>query len=269
MKIALLQTAPLQADPAANRERALILLQQAADGGADLAVLPECAISGYAIGSRHDALRLAEAIPGPSTGMFEEHCARTGTYLACGLLERAGETIHNTAVLIGPRGLIGTHRKTSVADVAADAFVTPGGAIRAFDMGGVTVGLVICYELRFPEVARALALQGAQILINVTNWPAGADVVPEILVPCRAVENHVHLLACDRAGEEGDLSFIGRSAVHGPDGGVIARAGAGEEVLFAEIMPGRGLDVASQAKGGYVLELLKHRRPELYHDLTA
>lgn len=267
MKVALLQTAPVENDPAGNRARALDWLRRAADSGADLAVLPECAISGYAIGTRADALRLAEPIPGPSTAMLQDHCARTGSFVACGLLERNGDRLHNTAVLIGPEGLIGSHRKTSVSDVAVDSFVTPGDSIRCLDMGGIRVGLIICYELRFPEVARALALQGAQILINLTNWPAGSEVVPEVILPCRALENRVHLIACDRAGTEGALAFIGRSAVFGPHGRRICGAGPEEEMLLAEIEPGGGLNACSMP--GYVMELRGHRRPELYHDLTA
>lgn len=124
MKVAVLQTAPLHDAPGPNRVRVLEMLEQAGRAGARLAVLPECAVSGYAIATRERGLQLAEPIPGPTTRMIRAHCARTGSVVVIGLLERVGDTVHNSAVVIGPRDVVGGHRKTNVPCFAADRFVT-------------------------------------------------------------------------------------------------------------------------------------------------
>lgn len=133
---------------------------------------------------------------------------------------------------------------------------------------GVKVGLIVCYKLRFPEHARALALQGAQVLINVGNWPDGSGAVPDVLAPCRALENRVHLIACNRAGQENGLSFMGKSVVCGPNGDFLARAGAGEEMLTVDIDPAGGLSGQRLTGAGYELDLRSDRRPDLYGSLT-
>lgn len=267
IKVAVLQTAPKQNAPDENRENALRALARASEAGARLAALPECAVSGYSIESSADAARLAEPIAGLTTQAIARHCAETGMHVAFGLLERDGDAIYNSAVLVGPQGVIGRHRKAHVVPIGADAFVTPGAEIAVFEALGFRIGMMICYEVRFPEVARVLALGGATLLIIVANWPAGADVNPDIMSPARAAENNVHVLAANRAGTEGSLSFIGKSAILAPSGRRIAEAGANEDMLLADIVIGGGLGKLDVADSGYAVDLLGHRRPDLYSAL--
>ncbi|MCL4765009.1 MAG: carbon-nitrogen hydrolase family protein [Hyphomicrobiaceae bacterium] len=267
MKIALLQTAPKKDAPGRNLEDALNGLREASARGAQLVVLPECAISGYAISSRDDAFRLAETIPGPSTAEVHRHAAATGCHVVSGLLERDGDRLFNTAVIVGPHGVIGRHRKAHIVPVGADAFVARGDDLAVHDVLGVKIGLMICYEVRFPEIARVLALKGAQVIVVAANWPAGADVNPVVMVPARAAENSVHVLAANRTGQEGELSFIGRSCAYAPNGSCIVSAQQEEKVLFADIEIGHGLGKREVRDSNYVVDLRGHRRPELYQEI--
>lgn len=267
MKIALIQTAPKKDAPAQNLDDALRRLADASARGAQLAVLPECAISGYAISSREDALRLAETISGRSTEAFQRHAETTGCHIVSGLLEREGDRLYNTAVIVGPRGVIGRHRKAHIAPVGADAFVAHGEDLAIHEVLGIKFGLQICYEVRFPEISRVLALKGVQVIVVVANWPAGAEVNPSIMVPARAAENAVHVLAANRTGWEGDLSFIGRSCAYAPNGACIVSAQHEETTLFADIDVGAGLGKREVRDSNYVVDLRGHRRPELYQEI--
>lgn len=267
MKVALLQIAPKKDASDRNLEDALKRLEQASVRGARLAILPECAISGYAISRRDDAIRLAETIPGSSTAAFQRHAAATGCHVVAGLLERDGDRLFNTAVIVGSQGVMGKHRKAHIAPVGADAFVAHGNDLTVYDVLGVKIGLQICYEVRFPEISRVLALKGAQLLVVVANWPAGAEVNPGVMVPARAAENSVHVLAANRTGQEGEFSFIGRSCAYAPDGGCIVSAQQEETILIVDIEVGHGLGKREVRDSKYVVDLRGHRRPELYQEI--
>lgn len=264
LRVAVVQTAPKQFLPDANRREALAKVDDAIVNGAKLIALPECAISGYAIDDPVQAFELAETIDGPSVKEITRRCASNGVFVAFGLLEREGKKLYNSAVLVGPDGVIGRHRKAHLVRVAADVHVNQGDAIAIFEAAGIKLGMMICYEVRFPEMARVMALSGAGLIIVLANWPAGAEVNPGILTPARAAENNVHLLAANRCGTEGSLSFIGRSAIHLPTGERIARAEEGVTTLYADISPGPGLTTYDIHQSRYAVDLIGHRRPDLY-----
>jgi predicted amidohydrolase len=130
--------------------------------------------------------------------------------------------------------------------------------------------MLICYDLRFPEPARVLALGGAQMILLSTAWPQAASLYPDFIVSTRGAENHIYVVAANRVGVERGTTYLGRSIIVDPDGRVLAEAGSSEEtILFATIEPGR-----SDAKhrifrqGEYELDLFNDRRPELYSPLT-
>src|SRR5207248_4811622 len=133
------------------------------------------------------------------------------------------------------------------------------------DLGGLKVGMTICYDSSFPEAARVLMLRGADLVILPTNWPTGAVSTVCHLVQARALENHLYYAAVNRVGEERGFRFIGQSRLAAPDGSLLARGGEGAEVLTAEIDPG-----VARAKrlvkvpGKYELDRLADRRPEMY-----
>jgi predicted amidohydrolase len=181
MRVAVAQIDPKLAAKERNLDACLARLDEAVAEAAELLVLPECAISGYMFESAEEALPYAEEIPGPSTEALEEACSRTGAHVVCGLLERDGDRLHNTAVFVGPDGLVGSYRKTHLPFLGVDRFVTPGDDLPVWDTPLGRIGIEICYDLRFPEVTRTLALRGADIVCHPTNFPVAARVQTELI----------------------------------------------------------------------------------------
>jgi predicted amidohydrolase len=271
VKIAGIQMAPKIGGKAHNLARCLDSIRTAAREGARLVVFPECALSGYAFSSREEALPVAEPIPGPSTEAIAAACSELGVYVVVGLLERAGESLYNAAALVGPEGLVGLHRKAHLPVLGVDRFVESGDlppAVYETEVG--RIGMGICYELMFPEHARVLALLGAEIIALPTNWPEIAEFNPAYLVPARAAENHLWLVAVNRVGEEGGFVFIGRSRIAGPIGMIVADGQAYEEdVLYAQVNLALARDKHLVVlPGEYEVHPFDDRRPEFYGPLV-
>jgi 5-aminopentanamidase len=265
------QTEPRLGEPERNVEACLARLEEAAAAGCELLVLPECATSGYMFGSEDEAARYAEEIPGPSVEALARACARHGLHCVAGLLERDGDRLHNTAVLVGPAGLVACHRKAHLPFLGVDRFVTPGAEpLQVHDTPVGRLGIVICYELRFPEPARVLALGGAELVLHPTNWPAAVRPFADFLTRARAAENHVFLLTANRVGAEGGMDFFGRSQVVDPLGTRLVEAGEVEpELVVADIEPAEAREKdRAIVPGEYEVHLFGDRRPELYGALV-
>lgn len=268
MRIAAFQTAPVLGRPDHNREGILAAIA-AAD--ADLAVFPECALTGYAFGSREAAREVAETVPGPTTAAVAALCAKTGGHALFGLLERDGDRMYNTAALVGPGRLVGKYQKAHLLHLGVDRFNDPGDVgLPVFDTPIGRIGVLICFDLSFPEAARVLKLKGAQVLCVPTNWPMEALVSCDHAPFARAQENHLHVVCCNRAGEEGGFTFRGSSRILDCDGRALAEAGPDVAVLRAEVDPAAAdrNRVVFRA-GEYELDRIASRRPELYGPITA
>ena len=269
MRVAVAQMEPMLAETERNLDAALERLEEAAAAGAQLLVLPECAIPGYMFDSAEEALPYAEEIPGPTTEAFERECARLGVHAITGLLERDGDTLYNAAILVGPDGLIGSYRKTHLPFLGVDRFVTPGDGFKVFDTALGRIGLIICYDLRFPEVTRTLALQGADMVALPTNFPMAAKLQCDVIAPARAAENRIYLLVANRVGKERWGEFCGWSQIVDPYGTRLAEAGETEEALLvADVELEQARDKDYVVPGEYELYLFGHRRPELYGALV-
>jgi len=269
MRVAVAQMEPRLAEHERNLDAALERLEEAAAAGAQLLVLPECAIPGYMFDSAEEALPYAEEIPGPTTEAFERECARLGVHAITGLLERDGDTLYNAAILVGPDGLIGSYRKTHLPFLGVDRFVTPGDGFKVFDTALGRIGLIICYDLRFPEVTRTLALQGADMVALPTNFPMAAKLQCDVIAPARAAENRIYLLVANRVGKERWGEFCGWSQIVDPYGTRLAEAGETEETLLvADVELEKARDKDYVVPGEYELYLFGHRRPELYGALV-
>jgi 5-aminopentanamidase len=270
--VAAVQTDPRLGDVAGNLAGIVSWVRHAADEGAELVVFPECAINGYRYESREEALADAQPVPGPAIDQLEDVAAQTGVHVAVGIVERDGDRLYNCAALVGPGGLVTKYRKTHIPFEAVDRFVTPGDIpLHVVETPVGRVGMLICYDLRFPEPARVLALSGVQIIVNLTNLPPPGWVQPEFVFRTRAAENRVWLVCADRVGTERGVDFIGRSAIVNPAGVTIAEAGeSGEEMLVQQIVPGEA-DMKDLIfdPGVYELHLLRDRRVDLYGRLTA
>lgn len=269
MRVAVAQLEPKLADTTRNLAACIARIEEAAAAGVRLLVLPECAIPGYAFDSAEEALACAEEIPGPSTEALEQACARLDLHVVCGLLERDGDTLRNSAVLVGPDGLVGTYRKTHLPFLGVDRFTVPGDELPVYETPLGRIGLEICYDLRFPEVTRTLALKGADLVAHPTNFPIAAKVQTEVITLARAAENRVYLLTANRVGKERSCEFCGWSQIVDPYGKRLAEAGETEEALLvADVEVERARDKDYVIPGEYEFYLFGDRRPELYGALV-
>ncbi len=269
MKVAAVQMDVKILEKDRNLAKILENLEVAARTGAKLVVFPECALTGYCFTSIDEARPVAETVPGPAT---EKIAALTKTFdctVIVGLLERDGNRIYNAAAVIGPEGALGTHRKIHLLCLGIDRFDVPGDKpFPVFDTPQGKIGINICFDCSFPESGRVLKLKGAQVLAIPTNWPVGSDT--QYTPPARAIENHIHVIAADRVGEERGFRFAGRSKIIDFMGKALAEAGETEEtILYAEI------DVAAadnnrvvRIPGEWELDRIAARRPEMYGVIT-
>jgi predicted amidohydrolase len=268
-RVAVAQLDPLIGEPERNLETCIARLEEAAADGAELLVLPECAIPGYMFDSLEEGMSFAEEVPGPSVEALERECARLGMHVCCGMLERDGDRLRNAAVLVGPDGLVGTYWKMHLPFLGIDRFTTPGDEFCVWETPLGRVGVEICYDLRFPEMTRTLALMGADLVAHPTNFPVAARVQTEVIAPARAAENRIYLLTANRVGTERTGSFCGRSQIVDPFGTRLAEADPTEEILLvADVDVEKARDKDYVIPGEYELYLFGHRRPELYGALV-
>lgn len=261
----------------ANVDRTLELIREAADNGARLIVLPELASTGYSFHNRAEAYEHAEEVPsGPTCQAWIELAKERDLYIASGIAEKDGTKLFDSVVLIGPDGYIGTYRKTHLwnreklvfepGDLGYPVFSTPIGRI----------GLLNCWDIWFPEVARILTVQGADVICSVNNWvwtpPPLFDetgkAMASYLTMASAHQNSVHIIAADRVGEERGAKFLGCSLITSLNGWPIGDvASATEEtILYADIdvVGGRSAVVWNSLN-----DLPRDRRVDLYDSLLG
>lgn len=238
MRVACAQYRIEDGSPKANRARSLRAVQEAADRGADLVVLPELAVSGCDFGEG-DASALAEEVPnGPTVRAWKKAGEELGIYIVGGLLERRDESLYNSAVIAGP-GTFGRYRKTHLWDAEKLRYKV-GEELQIFETPLGRVGLLICYDAWFPEAARTLAVRGADIICIPASAPD--DWVPEaqrrggltmlnVHAAAHANANRLFIAAANRVGD----GYTGRSCIVDVTGGVLALGGAEEELLLADI----------------------------------
>lgn len=252
----------------ADKSGALRLLADEARGaqseGADLLVLPELFLTGYNLGPDRVAA-LAEPVDGPSLEAARGIAREAGIGLCFGFPEQVGDAIANAAILIGADGeIVLRYRKAHLfGEIDRSMFAAKGQAFPVAAYRGVRFGLAICYDIEFPETVRLLALAGAEAVLVPTALMEPYDVVPRAVIPCRGYENQVYIAYANHCGAEDGLRYIGLSCIAGPDGAVLAMAGAGAERISAEIDPAHLAAVRVQDT------LLDDRRPALYGPLAG
>ncbi|MEV7974462.1 carbon-nitrogen hydrolase family protein [Streptomyces sp. NPDC086519] len=261
MRTALLQSSGRPGSTAENLKVLDAAAGRAAAAGAALLVAPEMFLTGYAIGD--DIARLAEPAGGDSADAIAELARRHGLAVAYGYPERDGDRVHNSAQLISADGTrLANYRKSHLfGGFEQDHFTAGDQPVVQAELNGLTVGIMICYDVEFPELVRAHALAGTDLLLVPTANMHPFELVAESLVPVRAWENQMYVAYANRVGQEGEFEFFGLSALAGPDGVARARAGRGEELVLADLDP--ALLAASREANPY----LKDRRPGLYGSL--
>ncbi len=270
MKVAAVQMDVKILERDRNLESVLANLETAGRAGSKIVVFPECALTGYCFTSREEAWPLAETIPGPSSEKIAALARKLDCTAVVGLLEREGDRIYNSAVVITPTGILGTHRKMHLPSLGIDWFNTLGDRpFNVFKTPHGKIGVNICYDCSFPEAGRVLKLLGAQLLAIPTNWPVGSDSMPHT-PQVRASENHLHVVAADRVGEERGFRFAGHSKIVDFLGQVRAEAGDNEETtLYAELdLAGADDNRVVRVRGKWEFDRIAARRPEIYGPIT-
>lgn len=245
VRIACIQMRPLVGEKDRNIRESCARIEEAAQTGARLIVLPELCNSGYVFEDEAEAFALSEPVPGgPTCEAWAALAARHGLYIVAGINERGpdGETLYNSAVVIGPEGYLGTYRKVHLWD-QENRYFKPGDlGFPIFETPYGRIGCFICYDTWFPEAYRLCALQGADIICLPTNWVPipGQDpkreAMANILCMASAHANGVYVAAADRIGEERGQPFIGQSLIVSHTGWPIAGPASydREEIIYAE-----------------------------------
>lgn len=270
-QIAVAQLSGTLADVSANTQRAVDEITLAGQRGEDLIVFPETYLNGYMFSSSDDVERSALTLGDPALAAVADASAAHGVHTVMGFLERDGDEVYNSAAIFGPGGLLGKYRKQHLPFLGADRYVTPGHdrAPRVVSTAFGNVGIMICFDLRFPESARELALQGADVIAMPTAWPMHATFLADHVTRVRALENLVYLAVADRADEEAGTRYLGRSQIIGPDGSVVLDAldEAGTFSAAVDLSAARRKRLVFSA-GEYELDVFDARQPDQYGELV-
>jgi omega-amidase len=272
VNVSLVQFASTWLDRETNAARmAEFVSREADEHGADLVVFPELANTGYVIPhtDREFAGQLyeqSEPIPGPTTELLSEAARKHKVHVIAGISRahpRIPHVLYNSAAFIGPTGeLIGVHDKVHACLDEKNYYVS-GDTVDVFDTDLGRVAINICYDVRFPELARVQTLRGAEIIVSIWASFVQPGKVPEdsIIQRCatRAMENGIFFLGCNRSGTENNRIFYGRSAIAGPSGDTIAKSANDEEEVVRGVL--RDADLKNQRM---YLTIFRDRRPDLY-----
>ncbi|HLR70908.1 MAG TPA: nitrilase-related carbon-nitrogen hydrolase [Pseudogracilibacillus sp.] len=248
------------------------------DKGATIVVLPECADTQYQMTSKEEVRKFSETLTGPSVSHWIELAMSYRKYIAGGIIERDGDNFYNTAVLVGPDGMIGHYRKMHLFDWERE-FLTEGDLgfpnfkIEELD---ITIGMLICYDLRFPEAVRTHMLNGCDLILVPTTWTSiGKSMLWDEKGYCHANylaiahshSNRIAFACANRAGQEGDVTYLGASIILDSKAKVVAGPAKKEQAntLIGKIDPTE----SRNKQVGAISNLQFDRRPEYYNTLTS
>jgi len=264
-------------DTAKNLAKYESFVEEAASKGARLLVLPEQSLQGYLYHLNHQILpseasylyASAEPVSGPSVVRVAAMARESNMYIVFGMTERVAISsaglLYNSAVLVGPEGVVGVYRKVHAPGDEYHVF-RQGRDWPVFDTEIGRIGMMICYDLRFPEAARELALRGAELLILPTAWPKPAGFIYDVLDRARACENECWFLSANQVGacDEGQLTYYGHSRIVGPFGNVLADTGNNEGLATTTV------PVAELRRRQWgSMNVFHDRRPETYTNLAS
>ncbi|MEE4305831.1 carbon-nitrogen hydrolase family protein [Pseudomonas alliivorans] len=260
MRVALYQCEPLPLDVSGNLTRLERQAQAAAAQGAQVLVCPEMFLTGYNIGARACA-ELAQAQDGPAAQRIAEIARQYTIAILYGYPERSVEQrIYNAVQLIDSRGeRSSNYRKTHLFSELDKSMFSAGEDLGpVVELNGWRLGMLICYDVEFPENTRRLALAGAELILVPTANMAPFDFVCDVTVRARAFENHCYVVYANYCGSEGEIRYCGLSSVCAPDGSRPALAAQDERLLIAD------LDRVQLAQARTVNDYFKDRRPDVY-----
>jgi predicted amidohydrolase len=244
-------------EPDANRAHAADLARIAGEGS-DLVVLPEMFTTGYCLARLANGL--ADRDGEPTSSLLSSLARELKVHVVATFANQRGGRVFNTMTVHGPDGRsLAIYDKVHLVPMMDEhKWLAPGERLATCDIAGVRAGLAICYDLRFPELFRSLALAGAEMFVMPAEWPAARIAHWTKLVQARAIENQAFVIACNRVGADEQNPFPGMSLVADPMGEVVAEADSREQVLRAE------LDFSVLEEFRAKVPVFKDRRPEVY-----
>ncbi|MBM4765036.1 nitrilase-related carbon-nitrogen hydrolase [Bacillus sp. B15-48] len=273
VRTAVLQFQSVPGDITNNINQSLLFLQQAADRGVKLAVLPELCQSGYDL-TPELAREVAEPVDGKSVNSWKNFAMENDMYIVGGLCEADGDKIYNSAVLVGPKGYIGVYRKAHLFSEENVIFSQGNNGFPVFDLGWGKISILICYDLRFPEAIRMLALQGTDIVCVPTAWvmPQGQKwdnnraSIQAYCAMAHASMNRMYIACANTYGSNTGSHFLGGSIIAGPRGWPVAGPASTEEsaLLIADL----NLEEARRKKQNPYNHVLNDRRVDIYGEIS-
>jgi len=266
VNVALAQINCKPGDKKYNINKMVKYIKKAKKKEANLIVFPELSLTGYIV--RDLAYELAEPIKGPSVRLLEEVAKREKVYTVFGMIERSEKAhaiLYNTAVLLDPEGFVGKYQKMHLPTHSVfeeKRYFRLGYQAPVFDTDIGKVGLMVCYDIFFPELARMLRLNGSQLMICISASPVVRRKFFEVLTVARAMENTTYLAFVNLVGIEDGLQFWGGSRLIAPNGSIISQAKYDEE----DLVIGR-LDYADLKRTETFIPTLRDLRPEFFETL--
>ena len=263
------QLAPRIGDLPFNRAQTVAAIGEAVDHGADVVILPELATSGYVLASREEATSVAITPDDPLLGEWAATAARGPSLVIGGFCERGDDgSLYNSAAVVDRSGVLGVYRKLHLWDQEKLFFEPGSDPPPVFDTPHGRVGVIICYDLEFPELTRMLALAGADLIAVPTNWPLVDRPVgerpPEVIIAMAAARvNRMFVACCDRTGPERGQEWTAGTTIIDHEGWVLARQ-PDEGFAKADV----DLSRAGHKRLTDLADALGDRRPELYDPIT-
>ncbi|RJS85751.1 acyltransferase [Candidatus Bathyarchaeota archaeon] len=262
MRVGFIQFKPIFGDKERNLENMIRLFNLGVKKEALLLVAPELSNTGYRFKSLSELEKLSESVPeGESSKKIIQFAEENGIYIVAGICEKSCEGFFNSAILAGPEGFIGKYRKAHLFNEEKLWFKNGDTPFQVFKIRGAKIGIMICFDWFFPEVARILALKGAQIICHPSNL-----ILPfcQTALLGTAVQNKVFIITANRIGNERGLKFTGMSQIVDPNMNILVRASKSrEEVKVADIDP----SVAEDKRVTERNDLWTDRRVDLYTEI--
>ena len=270
--VACCQLAPRIGELEANRSACRTAIAGAAEQGAQVVVLPELAVSGYVFADPAEARGCAEPLDGATVTEWAELAREHELVIVGGVCERDGEHLRNTAVIVDPAGMRAIYRKAHLWD-REKLFFEPGSEPPpVINTAHGRIATMVCYDVEFPEWVRLAALAGADLLCVPTNWPreprpAGERAAEVVRVQAGASTNHMFIAACDRAGAERGVDWVGASVIVDPYGFPLAGPAVADQTVT--LIASCALAQARDKRLSERNDALADRRPELYRQGLA
>ena len=261
MKVATAQISCVLGDRTGNLDKVRDFASRAKDSGTELIVFPEMIDTGYSMPA---IKQYAAAWEEGAAAELQKIAKQLALGIVCGISDRDGEFIYNAQVFIDASGeIVAKYRKTHLVTAAPldeRSCFSPGNEFVSCKIDTFNVGLTICYELRFPEVCRTLAVEhNVNMFVTSSAWPAVRVEHLKVFARARAIENQCYLILANRVGTDDGVTFCGSSAIIDPTGAIVAGASVDrEELLQAEISNAVIDSVRTN------MAVFAHRRPELY-----